>query len=165
MSLIQRLDMISSLVVILIVTFLVGLGSFLIKPRDIRWSIHLRRPKWLVFEPAIPLIWTIVFVCGAVSATIIWEKDPGSLKTWLLMGWYVILEIVTVAYIPATLRLKSLKVGTLLGGIGVALGVILTLFVWPISGTAALLLLPYAIWSPVGTVTTKEMIDLNPDAA
>ncbi len=81
------------------------------------------------------------------------------------MGWYLILEIVTVAYIPATLRLKSLKVGTLLGGIGVALGVLLTLFVWPISGTAALLLLPYAIWSPVGTVTTKEMIDLNPDAA
>jgi tryptophan-rich sensory protein len=74
-------------------------------------------------------------------------------------------EIVTVAYIPATLRLRSLTVGTVLGGAGVILGVLLTLTVWPISGLAALLLLPYVIWTPIGTYTTRQMIDLNPDAA
>ncbi|WP_432809176.1 hypothetical protein [Pantanalinema sp. GBBB05] len=29
---------------------------------------------------------------------------------------------------------------------------------------AALLLLPYLLWSPVGTYTTRRMIDLNPEA-
>ena len=157
--------MIKSWMVIGGVTFLVALASFLIRPRDIPWVERLRLPKWLFFEPAIPLIWTVIFICGASSAVIIWEKDPGSVRTWLLMGWYLLLEIVTVAYIPATVRLKSLTVGTILGGTGAVIGVLLTLAVRPISGLAALLLLPYVIWSPIGTYATREMIDLNPESA
>jgi tryptophan-rich sensory protein len=147
------------------VTFLVDLGSSLIKPKDISWSQHLERPKWLFFEPAIPFIWTVIFACGAGSAILVWEKEPGSLRTWLLMGFYLLVEVITVAYIPATLRRRSLEVGTVLGWLGVILGVLLTLVVWPISGQAALLLLPYLIWSPIGSYTTRRMIDLNPDAA
>ena len=157
--------MIKSWMVIGGVTLLVALGSLLFRPRDIQWVKHLSRPKWLVFEPAIPVIWTVIFICGTVSAVLIWEKDSGSLRTWLLMGFYLLLEIVTVAYIPTTLRLRSLKAGTILGGAGAIIGVLLTLAVWPISGRAALLLLPYVIWSPIGAYTTWDMIHLNPDAA
>jgi tryptophan-rich sensory protein len=78
---------------------------------------------------------------------------------------YLIVEIVTVAYIPATLRSRSLIVGTVLGGIGAILGVLLLLTVLPISRTAALLLLPYVVWTPIGTYTTRKMIDLNPTSA
>ncbi|HBB31268.1 MAG TPA: TspO protein [Cyanobacteria bacterium UBA8803] len=147
------------------VTFLVALGSSLIRPRDISWSQRLDRPKWLFFEPAIPFIWTVIFACGAWSAVLVWAREPGSIRTWLLMGFYLLVEVITVAYIPATLRLRSLEVGTVLGWVGVILGVMLTLVVWPISGQAALLLLPYLIWSPIGSYTTRRMIDLNPDAA
>lgn len=147
------------------VTFLVALGSSLFRPRDIPWVQHLDRPKWLFFEPAIPLIWTAIFICGAISATFVWEKDPGSLRTWSLMVGYLLVEIVTVAYIPATLRSRSLTVGKVLGALGVISAALLTLIVWPISGRAALLLLPYLIWTPIGTYTTSQMIDLNPDAA
>ena len=157
--------MIESWMVIGGVTFLVALGSSLIRPRDISWEKRLDRPKWLFFEPAIPFIWTAIFACGAISAVLVWESDLGSLKTWLLMGLYLLVEIITVAYIPATLRLRSLKVGTILGGIGAILGVLLTLTVSQISGLAALLLLPYVIWSPIGTYTTTQKIELNPDAA
>lgn len=157
--------MIKSWMVIGGVAFLVALASFFIRPRDIRWYKHQRLPNWLNnLEPAIPFIWTVIFTGGAISASIIWEKDPGSIKTWLLMGWYLVLEIVTVAYIPATVRLRSLTVGTILGGAGAVLGVLLTLVVWPISQLAALLLLPYLIWSPIGTYGTREMIDLNPES-
>jgi translocator protein len=157
--------MIDSWIVIGGITFLVALGSLFIKPRDLPWAKHLDRPNWLVFEPAIPLIWTVIFACGAWSAVLIWEKDPGSFRTWFLMGFYLLVEVVTVAYIPATLRLRSLTVGTFLGGLGTILGVLLALTVLPISPGAATLLLPYIIWSPIGTYTTLEMIDLNPDAA
>lgn len=146
------------------VTFLVALGSSLFRPRDIPWAKHLNRPKWLFFEPAIPFIWTVIFACGAGSAVFIWEKDPGSLQTWLLMGFYLLVEIITVAYIPVTLRLRSLTVGTVLGGLGAIFGVLLALTVLPISGLAALLLLPYVIWTPIGTYTTGKMLDLNPSA-
>lgn len=157
--------MIGSSIVIGSVTLLVALGSILFRPRDIPWVKDLDRPRWLFFEPAIPLIWTFIFVCGAISAILVWEKDPGSLRTWSLMVAYLTVEIVTVAYIPATLRSRSLTVGTVLGGLGVILAVLLEFAVLPISGRAALLLLPYLVWTPIGTYTTRRMIDLNPDAA
>lgn len=144
------------------VTLLVALGSNLIKPRDIKWFKRLRRPRWLTFEAAIPVIWTVAFVCGAWSAYIVWEQDPGSDKTWLLMGFYLLVELVTVAFTPALLRLRSLKIGTIIGGTGAVLGALLALTVWPVSGWAALLLLPYVIWSPIGTFTTWQMMQLNP---
>ncbi|MGE5656995.1 MAG: TspO/MBR family protein [Actinomycetota bacterium] len=147
------------------ITFLVALGGILIRPRDIRWSQRLDRPNWLFFEPAIPFIWTVIFACGAWSASLVWEKNPGNVTTWLLMGLYLIVEIVTVAYIPVTLRLRSLSVGTILGFTGALLGGLLAFAVWSISGWAALLLLPYVVWSPIGTYATRQMIDLNPNAA
>lgn len=157
--------MIRSWLIINIVTLLVALGSFLIRPRDIPWAKHLDRPRWLFFEPAIPFIWITIFLAGATSATIVWQSDPGSAKTWLLMAFYLLVEVITVSYIPATLRSHSLAVGTILGAVGLILGAILALMVWPIDHAAMLLLLPYLLWSPIGTYTTRRMIDLNPDAA
>ena len=150
--------MIRSWMVIGGVTFLVALFANLITPKDIQWFKRLRRPSWLTFEKAIPLIWITVFICGAWSAYIVWENT----RNWLLMGFYVLVEIVTVAYNPGMLRLRSLKVGTIIGGIGAILGILLALTVLPISGLAAALLLPYVIWSPIGTYTTWEMMRLNP---
>jgi benzodiazapine receptor len=148
------------------VTLLVALGSLLIHPRqDLGWVKRLDRPHWLAaVEPAIPFIWTLIFTCGAWSALLVWQREPGALKTWLLMGLYLLVEVVTVAYIPLTLRLRSLAIGTLVGGAGVVLGGLLTVAVSFVSGYAALLLLPYLLWSPIGTYATRELIDFNPEA-
>lgn len=150
--------MIKSWMVIGGVTFLVALAANFITPKDVQWFKRLQRPSWLTFEKAIPLIWITVFICGAWSAYIVWENT----RNWLLMGFYLLVELVTIAYNPAMLRLRSLKVGTILGGTGAILGILLALTVLPISGWATVLLLPYVIWSPIGTYTTWEMIRLNP---
>ena len=144
------------------VTLLVALAANFITPSDRKWFKRLQRPSWLFFEAAIPLIWIVIFICGAWSAYNVWEKEPGSSRTWLLMGFYLLLEIVTIAYTPVMFKLRSLKVGTIIGGTGAIIGILLTLAVLPISGWAALLLLPYVIWSPIGTYTTWEMMRLNP---
>jgi tryptophan-rich sensory protein len=106
----------------------------------------------------IPAIWTIVFICGAWSADIVWENT----SSWLLMGFYLLVEILIVAYTPVMFRTRSLKVGTIIGGIGAITGLLLALTVLGISPWAAALLLPYLIWSPIGTYTTWEMAKLNP---
>ena len=139
-------------------TLLVALAANFITPSDRKWFKRLRRPDWLTFEAAIPIIWTIVFICGAWSAYIVWE----STKSWFLMGLYLLVEITIVAYTPVMFRSRSLKVGTIIGGIGAILGLVLTLIVLGVPGWAALLLLPYLIWSPIGTYTTWEMMKLNP---
>ncbi|AVH73459.1 TspO/MBR family protein [Nostoc sp. 'Lobaria pulmonaria (5183) cyanobiont'] len=147
------------------VTFFIALGSFLITPRDVKWFTRLSRPRWLVFEPLIPVIWTVIFISGGASATIVWQKNPGSLITWLLMALYLVVEIITVAYIPLMLRFRSLKIGEILGLIGLILAVVLAICVLPISLMAALLLLPYLVWTPIGTYTTDELRELNPQDA
>lgn len=131
---------------------------------DVRWFNRLRRPRWLTFEAAIPFIWIAIFICGGWSAYVVWESNPGRSQTWLVLGLYLLLEIVTIAYTPVMCRLRSLKVGTMIGGTGAILSIILALLVYPISVWAAVLLLPYIIWSPIGTYTTWAMIRLNPEA-
>jgi tryptophan-rich sensory protein len=154
--------MIKSWMVIAGVALLVALGANFITPGDRKWFKRLQRPRWLTFEAAIPLIWTVIFVCGGWSAYIVWEKDPASSKTWILMGLYLLLEIVTVAYTPAMFRTRSLRVGTIIGASGFAIAVILAIAVFFVSGWATLLLVPYLLWSPIGTYTTKVMERLNP---
>lgn len=153
--------MIKSWMVIGAVTLLVALGSSFLRPKDIKWFARLRRPRWLTFEALIPVIWTIVFICGAWSAYIVWERT----QNWPLMAFYVLVEVTIVLYSPVMLWTRSLRVGTFIGGLGFVLGLILTFLVWQISGWAALLLVPYLLWSPIGTYTTWEMSKLNPESA
>jgi len=151
--------MIKSWMVIGGVTFLVALLANVLRPRDIKWFLRLRRPQWLTFEPLIPVIWTVVFICGAWSAYIVWEAT----QNWWLMAFYLLVEVTIVAYSPVTLWTHSLKAGTIVGGIGSLLGLILAFTVLPISGWAAALLIPYLIWSPIGTYTTWVMDRINQD--
>ncbi|MEA5568443.1 TspO/MBR family protein [Anabaena sp. UHCC 0399] len=157
--------MIKSWMVIGGVAFVVALAANWITPSDRQWFNRLQRPKWLTFEAAIPLIWTVIFICGAWSAYIVWERQPDTNPTWVLMGLYLLLEIVTIAYTPVMLRLRSLHVGTVLGGTGFTICIILAITVLTVSSWAALLLVPYLLWSPIGTYTTWQMIKINPQDA
>lgn len=155
--------MLKSWMVVAVVTLLVAIGgSSLNSSEDLRWFNRLRRPQWLTFEAAIPLIWTVIFICGAWSAVVTWESDPGTVKTWVLMGFYLALEIVTISYTILLTKLRSLLVGTIVGATGTVLSALLAVSVWSISQSAALLLVPYLLWSPIGTYTTWEMLKLNP---
>ena len=133
-----------------------------ISNRDFRWFKRLRRPDWLTFEGAIPIIWTIIFIFGAWSAYNVWEANPGKTSTWLLMGFYLLVEIVISLYTLVMCKTRSLKVGTIIGGSGFFLGAILAVIVLPISAIAFWLLVPYLLWSPVGTFVTWQMMQLNP---
>ncbi|HEY9676336.1 MAG TPA: TspO/MBR family protein [Waterburya sp.] len=156
--------MIKSWMVIGLVALLVAFGGSLITPDGARWFNRLQRPRWLTFEAAIPFIWTVIYICGGWSAYIVWEHDPGSTRTGWLMALYLLLELVTTAYTPVMCRLRSLKVGTIIGATGAVIGIILAVLVFPISFWASVLLLPYVIWSPIGTFTTWQMMQLNPEA-
>lgn len=143
-------------------TFLVALGANFVAPDDLRWFKRLTRPKWLTFEGAIPMVWTVIFICGAWSAYLVWSASPGSRVTWQLMGFYLLVEMIIVAYTPVMCGLHSLRAGMAIGAIGFLLGLILTTTVMPISTWAGVLLVPYLLWSPVGTFITWKMAQLNP---
>ena len=154
--------MIKSWLIIGIVAILVGFGfSRLNTPEGYRWFNRLRRPQWLTFERLIPLIWTAIFICAAWSAYIVWEAAPGTIQTWGLMALYLLLEAVIMAYTPGMFLFRSLRVGTIIGGVGWVLGVLLAIAIYPISTSALILLVPYLLWSPIGTYVTWVMEGLN----
>jgi translocator protein len=138
-------------------------------PRGIKWFKRLRRPDWLTFEAAILIIWTTIFICGAWSATLVWETlgntQAGRSPAWLLMGGYLLVELITLAYSPVMMNLQSLRIGTAIGATGGVFALLLAIAVWQVSQTAAWLLVPYLLWSPIGTYTTWAMAQINPQDA
>jgi translocator protein len=149
-----------SIIGIVAVLVAVGLGR-LNTPEGYRWFNRQRRPQWLTFERLIPVIWTAIFICGAWSAYLVWEAAPGKNQTWGLMALYLLLEVLIMAYTPSMFWLRSLRAGTIVGGVGWILGVILAILVAPISNVALMLLIPYLLWSPIGTYVTWVMESLN----
>jgi translocator protein len=132
---------------------------------DQRWFFRLRRPAWLTFEWAIPIIWTTIFIAAAWSAYATWQTDPGSSRSIGLMALYALLEIITLSYTSVMCLFKRLRVGVALGATGFFVAIALTILVGQVSQVAAFLLVPYLLWSPIGTFVTWQMMALNPGDA
>jgi translocator protein len=154
--------MIKSWLIIGIVATLVAVGlAKLNPPEGYRWFNRQNRPSWLTFERLIPGIWSVIFICGAWSAYVVWEAAPSTPQTWGLMGLYLLLEVLIMAYTPLMFRFLSLRAGTIIGGVGWIVGAILAILVSQVSGVGLLLLVPYLLWSPIGTYVTWVMEGLN----
>ena len=156
---------IPSWLIIAIITFAIAFSSNRLSEGERRWFFNLRRPRWLTFEGLIPLIWITIFLCLIASASIVWDVHPWSKKAWFFMGRYLLLILLILAYTPVMCKLRSLLVGTLIGGVGFIFGLWLGIIVLPMSVGAFLLLLPYLLWSPISTYVTWAMIKLNPNSA
>jgi len=124
---------------------------------DFAWFLRLRRPGWLTFEGLIPVIWLLIYGCFYASALLAWNRTA----SWWLMAGYLLLLLLVQSYTWLICRTRRLANGTGVGLAGWLWGVALTVMVAPVSQPAALLLIPYLLWSPVGTLVTWQMQRLN----
>ncbi len=124
---------------------------------DFAWFLRLRRPGWLTFERWIPLIWVVIYACFYASALVLWNTAR---PLGLLLG-YVPLLVLVQSYTWLICRTRTLRSGTAVGFAGWVWGVALAIAVLGQSWPAALLLVPYLLWSPVGTFVTWRMERLN----
>jgi translocator protein len=154
--------MIPTWLIIGIVAVLIGVILNQLIKSDQRWFFRLRRPTWLTFEWAIPIIWIAIFIAAAWSAYATWQAEPGTVRSIALMVVYALLEIVTLSYTSVMCFFKRLRVGVILGGTGFFVAIALTILVAQVSSVAAFLLVPYLLWSPIGTFVTWQMMALNP---
>ncbi len=124
---------------------------------DFAWFLRLRRPRWLTFEALIPLIWLVIYGCFYASALLLWQV---SRQGWLVAAYLPLLVLVQ-SYTWLICRTRNLRSGTVVGFAGWVWGVALALGVLSRSPLAAFLLVPYLLWSPVGTFVTWRMERLN----
>lgn len=124
---------------------------------EFAWFLRLRRPAWLTFERWIPLIWCAIYACFYASALLCWKAGGGGAA----MGGYLLLLVLVQSYTLVIVRSRRLASGTAVGLAGWIVGVALTVVVARSSVLAAWLLVPYLLWSPVGTFVTWRMQRLN----
>ena len=143
----------------LVIAAVMALVAVLLNPgrEDFAWFLRLRRPAWLTFERWIPLIWCAIYGCFYVSALLCWRAGGG----WGAMAGYLLLLVLVQSYTLVIGRSRRLASGTAVGLAGWIWGVALTVVVARVSAPAAWLLLPYLLWSPVGTFVTWRMQRLN----
>jgi tryptophan-rich sensory protein len=143
----------------LVIAAVVFAVALLLNPSRQEWSwfLRLQRPRWLSFERFIPLIWTAIYACFYASALLSWNAGGG----WPLMAAYLLLLLLVQSYTLVICRTRRLASGTALGFAGWLWGMAVTAIVAPLSGRAALLLVPFLLWSPVGTFVTWRMDKLN----
>ena len=125
--------------------------------QDFAWFIRLRRPRWLVFEGLIPVIWLLIYACFSLSTWLTWQASWSGL--W--MAAFLVQLVLVQGYMLVICRSRSLGKGTVIGFAGWVWGIALTVAVASESMLAAGLLLPYLLWSPVGTWVTWQMRQLN----
>lgn len=143
---------------LLILLVMVAVGVVLNPSRaQFAWFIRLRRPAWLTFEGLIPVIWIAIYACFYVSALMAWNAS----WSWSLMGGYLGLLVLVQSYTWLICGTRRLANGTVIGLAGWMWGVALAVVVLPKSLPAMLLLVPYLLWSPVGTLVTWQMQRLN----
>ncbi|MEB3199039.1 MAG: tryptophan-rich sensory protein [Synechococcaceae cyanobacterium] len=143
-------------VVILLVMVLVAL-SLNPSRQQFAWFMRLRRPAWLGFERWIPLIWLLIYACFYASALLAWtaSADPR------LMAAYLLLLLLVQGYTWLICRTRRLANGTAIGFAGWVWGIALAIALLPRASTAALLLVPYLLGSPVGALVSWQMQRLN----
>ena len=121
------------------------------------WFLRLRRPVWLTFEGLIPLIWLVIYAFFYASALLAWNAS----WSWGLMAGYLGLLLLVQSYTLLICRTRRLANGTVIGLAGWVWGIALAVMVAQQSLLAAALLLPYLLWSPVGSLVTWQMEKLN----
>ncbi len=147
--------MLAALLILLVMAVVtVGLTP---RREEFRWFLQLRRPAWLTFERWIPLIWLVIYACFYGSALSSWNASG---RGDLLAG-YLLLLVLVQSYTLVICRTRRLRNGTAIGFIGWVWGLALTIAVAPVSGASWLLLLPFLLWSPVGTLVTWQMQRIN----
>jgi len=143
---------------VVILLMILGVGLALNPSRsDFAWFLQLRRPAWLTFERLIPLIWVAIYACFYASALLAWNAG----WSWGLMGGYLVLLLLVQSYTWLICRTRRIANGTVVGLMGWIWGIALTVVVGSVSTPAALLLVPFLLWSPVGTWVTWQMQRIN----
>ena len=143
---------------LLILLAMLAVGLTIKPSRDqFAWFMRLRRPAWLGFERWIPLIWISIYACFYGSALLTWNASG----SWWLMAGYLLLLLLVQGYTWLICTSRRLASGTAIGFAGWVWGLALAVLVLNQSRPAAVLLLPYLLWSPVGTLVTWQMQHLN----
>jgi tryptophan-rich sensory protein len=144
------------------VTLLVALtGSYFTNNGLNDWYQSLALPTWTPAGNIIGLVWTTIFILSTISALLVWNRLAHKGNFNWIIGLFIVNAILNVgwSYLFFSQHLIGAAIieAALLG-----LSVVgLIFFIWPLVRSAAILLVPYALWVFFATYLTYCVWILN----
>lgn len=151
----------TALVVILIICFAAaGLGSVATTPNIPTWFATLAKPSWnppnWLFGP----VWTVLYICMAVAAWLVWRQGGWGQAHWPLTLFSVQLALNAAwswiffgFHMPGAAFVEVLILLAAIAATAVAF--------WPKSKAAAILMSPYLLWVAFASVLNFTIWRLN----
>jgi translocator protein len=135
---------------------LVASSGILFKPGT--WYTGLRKPGWTPPNRAFPIVWSILYLMIAVSGWLVWRGAGWVAGPFALFGLQMVLNFLW-SWLFFGLR-KPLWALADIGLLAVAVAAT-ALAIAPLSGTAALMLVPYLAWVCVAFALNLSVWWLN----
>jgi translocator protein len=125
------------------------------------WYYMLRKPSWQPPEWLFGPAWTAIFGLAAMAGVLAWRNAPTAHARGRIVILFVVNSALNVAWSWLFFRLHRpdwalYEVGFLWLSI-----VALIVALWPLSRTAAALLLPYLVWVTFASVLNLAVVRLN----
>ncbi len=140
-----------------LLVFVAASSGAIFKPGD--WYLSLRRPSWTPPGWAFPVVWTVLYIMIAISGWMVW-KAGGFSAAIALWGIQLVLNAAW-SWLFFGLRRMDLAFVEVCALFAAILAYILA--AWPISQTAALLFVPYAVWVATAATLNRAVWKMNPD--
>ena len=124
------------------------------------WYEELNKPSWQPPNWLFPIAWTILFIMIAISGWLVWREVGAITLPLVVYGIQLILNYMWswLFFGKKRMDLALFEVGLL----WLSIVAMIVLF-YPISETAALLLLPYLAWVSFAAFLNFTMLRLNPE--
>lgn len=128
------------------------------------WYRAIRKPAWTPRDWVFPTVWTPLYVMIAASGWLVW-REAGVAGALLPLVVYVLQLSLNAGWSAIFFGLRKPGLAfaeVVLLWVAVALNIALF---WPISATAALLLVPYLVWVTIASVLNYQVWRMNAGAA
>lgn len=152
----------SNYIVIPALVLLVGLLGRLLTRGGYAWYRTLQLPAfvppWYIFVIA----WNIIYLCTAFSALIAWNTLHRNWQFWLIIGLFILNAFLNVLWSFLFFYQHQIR-AALCDAVALEITVLaLIALLWRQSSTAAMLLLPYAVWVGFAIYMNWQIMLLNP---
>lgn len=136
------------------VALLTSVVGSLFTEAGLGWYRTLRVPAYTPSSVVISVVWTIIFILATLSALLVWNRTRADgWRSWTIFAFIInaalnaswsYLFFVQHAVLPAAIEAVVLEFSI----------IALIALIWPRHRSAALLLVPYALWVAFATFLT-----------
>lgn len=125
------------------------------------WYEALVKPEWTPPGWAFPVVWTTLYVLMGTAAWIVWRRGTKEEGTRKALGLFVLQLVLNAAWTPTFFGARRIFLALALIGVLWLAILATTLAFRRVSGTAALLLVPYLVWVSIATALNYRIWRMN----